>query len=80
MSINGILHAYNMKTYGLLRKAVEIEEGIRLCEKTRLFPRVPLWQSRGEPEQEDGGAAEGLEEDREISRFGNTGTCACSSQ
>ncbi len=38
MATNGILHAYNLKTYSVLRKAVEIEEGIRLGEKTRLFP------------------------------------------
>ncbi len=38
MPTNGILHAYNLKTYSILRKAVELEEGIRLCEKTRLFP------------------------------------------
>jgi uracil-DNA glycosylase len=38
MATNGILHAYNLNTYSVLRKAVEIEEGIRLGEKTRLFP------------------------------------------
>ena len=38
MATNGILHAYNMKTYSVLRKAIEIEEGIRLCENIRRFP------------------------------------------
>jgi len=38
MATNGILYAYGIKTYSVLRRAVEIEEGIRLDEKTRLFP------------------------------------------
>jgi uracil-DNA glycosylase len=38
MATNSILHAYDMKTYSVLRRAIEIEEGIRLCERTRLFP------------------------------------------
>jgi uracil-DNA glycosylase len=38
MATNGILQAYGLKTYDVLRKAVECEDGIRLSEKTRLFP------------------------------------------
>lgn len=38
MATNGILHAYGMNTYNVLRKAVEIHDGIMLSEMTRLFP------------------------------------------
>ncbi len=38
MPTNGIMHAYNLKAYGIHRNAVEIEEGIRLGKNTRLFP------------------------------------------
>lgn len=35
---NGMLHAYSKKTFSGFLDAVEIEDGIRLSEKTRLFP------------------------------------------
>lgn len=38
MATNGILHACGIKTYRILRNAIDLEEGLRLSEKTRLFP------------------------------------------
>ncbi len=80
MATNGILHAYNLKTYSLLRMAVELEEGIRLCEKTRLFPVYHCGNRGMNQNRKMDAQLQGLEEDREISRFGDNSTSACCCQ